>query len=67
MKTKITFDDCVRKTLDEKPETALDVLKVTCKLTEKEHWKRNGVDRMDIYFRVCTILKYDCRDLSGEK
>jgi hypothetical protein len=61
---KLVKESLVKEIVDQKPKTAKEVLLLINKKASAEHWKRNGVNRMSVYFSVCLELNIDDTNLN---
>lgn len=57
---KITKEMLVEEIMKLNLKTAADVLMEVNKRSTKEHWKRNGVQRIAVFFAVCREKNIDC-------
>ena len=60
---KLVKENLVAEVVAKQPKTAKEVLLITSKMASEQHWKRNGINRISVYFQVCNILGIDDSDL----
>lgn len=60
---KLTIENCVQQVIDLNPVNTRQVLEFSSNLAVDQKWKRKGINRMSVFFRVCNALNYDNTDL----
>lgn len=61
MSIKFSIEDAVNQTLEHKDEfnTWEDVIRITHTLAVEHNWKRKGIKRIQVYFKVCNLLNIE--------